>query len=162
MKVIKSRKSLITIVLLAIIIGTLLLNTALASSVVTYITKVAGIPVSSDYVESTTTVPPNTKVLNVKQSGQETINFVRVKVVDTNALLSSNNELIGFSITLSVKAPSSTDVEVSVSIKLSDGSTISTSNTYTLDPGTSSVSINLPQPVNPDDVVSVSVNASPK
>ena len=157
-----SKGKLLLMIAAVTVISTLALNTVLAGTLTTYLTKVAGIPISSDYKVSTTTVPPNTKVLNVQQSGQEQINFIRVKVVDSNALLNTNNEVTGFSVTINLKAPSSTDVKVSISIKLSDGSVVEASNTFTLDPGTSTVTVNLPSPLNPDDIVSINIVATPE
>ncbi len=156
------KSKLLLMIVVATVVSTLAFNIVLAGTITSYITKVAGVPINSDYKVTTTSVPPNTKVLNVQQSGQEQINFIRVKVLDSNAILDTNNEVVGFSVTINLKAPSSTDVKVSISIKLSDGSVMEASNTFTLDPGTSTITVNLPNPLNPDDIVSINIVATPE
>jgi len=131
-----------------------------AVAIINSLTKVAGVPVGSDVVTTTTTAPANTKVLEIHQAGQHEIIIARVKVVDTDAVLDSGM-IKGFNISLEVKSAMDVGVRITVMIVLANGNEVSAEKVLTLNPGSSTVYVELTNPIDPDDVVRVCINATP-
>ncbi len=162
MRFVKGKGKTVVVGVLSAVFIALMIHIVFASGVVSYVANIAGIPVGGTHSTVTTTVPPNAKIVKVEQAGKEVINFIRVKVTDSSAVLNSDGLITGFKVSIYVKAPYAVTVEVYVSVKLASGETVDASNTYAVNPGSNTVTINLPNPVNPDDVTSVSINAEPK
>ncbi len=125
------------------------------------VNKVLGVPVTSEEATTTTTVPPNVKVVKINQAGRQMVKIFRVKVLSINTVLDDNGLIKGLNVDLEVKSPDQVAVKVIVTLNLVDGTTTSVEKVFTLNKGNSTVYVELTNPVDPDDVVSIDVNAAP-
>jgi len=124
--------------------------------------KVAGIPMSSETSVSSETLPPNVKHILISQSGEYVITVRRVKVLNVEALLDDRGLVKGFNVDVEIRSPGTTTVEIVLSLTLADGSSVSVSKEVSLPRGTSTIYLELPSTIHPDDITSVHVTASPK
>lgn len=124
--------------------------------------RAAGIPIPSEVGAITTTAPPNVASVNIYQGGQYQVKVARIKVLDADAVLDSNNMVSGFTVTLQLASPEPVNATISIEILLSNGITIRAGNTLTLQTGINAVWIQLPTPIDPGSIVSVKVNAAPQ
>ena len=123
--------------------------------------KIISIPISSDNEVSSESLPPNVKQINAYQAGQYTLKVMRVKVISVDSVVSGNNQVVGFDVKLQVKSPERITVKIVLKIGLYGGNEVSVTKNTDADPGLSTIYVELPQPVNPDDIVSLYVDAEP-
>lgn len=120
------------------------------------------IPIPSDQETKSVWLPPNVEKVNVYQAGQYSVEVSRIKILNADSVVNDQGQIVGFNIELLVKSPSTVDASVSVKVTLFGGNEVSASKDVELSPGKNVVYIALPKPVNPDDVVSISISAVPK
>ena len=155
-------KSIMVILLIATIFASLV--PVMASQGILPITsfnKVLGVPLTSEESTTTTTAPPNVRVVKISQAGQQTVKIFRVKVLSIDTVLNDNGLIKGFNVDLEVKSPGPVDVKVIVTLNLVNDTTIRVEKTFTLNKGSTTVYVELANPVDPDDVVGINVNAIP-
>lgn len=155
-------KSIIIILLIVAIFASLV--PVMASQGILPITsfnKILGIPLTSEESTTTVTAPPNVRVVKISQAGQQTVKIFRVKVLSIDTVLNDDGLIKGFNVGLEVKSPGPINVKVIVILSLVDGAFIEVEKIFTLNKGNTVVYVELANPVDPDDVVSIDVNAIP-
>ncbi len=155
--VVKTSKVYLTIAITAVVIVCTMMT---AYALGNYL-KFVGIPISSDNEVSSESLPPNVKQINAYQAGQYTMKVMRVKVVSVDSVVSGNNQIVGFDVKLQVKSPERITVKIVLKVGLYGGNEVSVTKNVDVDPGLSTVYVELSQPVNPDDIVSLYVDAEP-
>ena len=158
---VKARRTLLTIVVPVVAVASLALAIIVFGSAGTYISSISGIPVPSDQVTETTTVPPNVHAIIAKQQGIESISIYRAEVVSVSPVMEGNT-IKGFKVVFNLKSPSQAYVKVTIVVGLDDGSSVSASTTVLASPGENTVTLNLPSSVDPDHLVEVKAYATPQ
>ncbi len=161
-KVGRARVAIMLVVALALL--TLLVSACEPQllAIVGGIANVGGVPVRNDVSTTTSSAPPNVKAVKVLQPGEYQIEVKRVKTLSVDSVLDDEGYLKGLYVYLELRAPSSVEVAIKVTINLFGNTAITVSHVETLTPGVNVVYISLPQRVNPDDIVSLQVEATPK
>ncbi len=126
------------------------------------LTRVAGIPMSSETSVSSETLPPNVKQIYVSQSGEYVVTIRRVKVLNVEAVVNDDGLIEGFNVDVEVRSPGTTTISITLMLSLANGKSISANKEVALPRGTSTVYIELPSAINPDDVTNIYVSAAPK
>ena len=156
-----SRSGIAILLALAILASLVPVMAARGTLSITSFTKVLGIPLTNEESTTITTVPPNVKVLKILQAGRQAIKIFRVRVLSIDAVLDEDGLIKGFYVGLEVRSPDPTSVKVILALNIINGEIISVEKPFVLDKGKTIVYIELPNPVDPDDIVGIDINAIP-
>ena len=158
-------RSIIAILLaLAILASLVPVMAARGTLTITSFTKILGIPLTNEETTTTTTVPPNMRVVKIVQAGQQAVKIFRVRVLSIDADLDEDGLVKGFYVGLEVRSQGPTSVKVVLTLNLVNGAIIRGEKTFVINNGgitVYTVYIELPNPVDPDDIVGIDINAVP-